>query len=141
MSARGKEAADRAEVNRIHMYLAGMPRGMTTASAGVTRKLLLSTDGKMFACGGLYSIKVSPIGAGVYQVRLVEANVSQPGPALQVAPSAATINALPEPLRSWVHDLETRCDPAGDLRRLRELEAICLAQEKLLEEYRIEVRK
>jgi len=34
-------------------------------------------------------------------------------------PDGAHINALPEPLRRWVHDLETRSDPAGDLRALR----------------------
>jgi hypothetical protein len=46
------------------------------------------------------------------------------------APSANEINALPDRIRRWVHDLETRCDPAGDLRdlrhaedRIRELEA------------------
>jgi hypothetical protein len=29
------------------------------------------------------------------------------------------INALPERVRTYIHDLETRCDPAGDLRALR----------------------
>lgn len=29
------------------------------------------------------------------------------------APSPANVNALPEPLKKYVHDLETRCDPAG----------------------------
>ena len=29
-----------------------------------------------------------------------------------------TINALPERLRRYVHDLETRCDPAGEVRAL-----------------------
>jgi hypothetical protein len=28
-------------------------------------------------------------------------------------PTSAAINALPEPLRQFVHDLETHCDPAG----------------------------
>jgi hypothetical protein len=30
-------------------------------------------------------------------------------------PTAENINALPEPLRRYIHGLETRCDPAGDL--------------------------
>ena len=30
-------------------------------------------------------------------------------------PSADNINALPEPLRHYIHDLETVCDPAGDV--------------------------
>lgn len=33
-------------------------------------------------------------------------------------PTAEHINALPEPLRAYIHDLETRCDPSGDVRRL-----------------------
>lgn len=36
--------------------------------------------------------------------------------------TADEINALPEPVRRYIHDLETRCDPAGDLRRLQLLE-------------------
>lgn len=45
-------------------------------------------------------------------------------------PRPEEINDLPEHIRWYIHDLETRCDPAGDLRRLdaekqkrRELEA------------------
>jgi hypothetical protein len=30
---------------------------------------------------------------------------------------SAEINALPERVRSFIHDLETRADPAGDVRR------------------------
>lgn len=36
-------------------------------------------------------------------------------------PTAANINALPEPLRRFIHDLETRADPAGDVRLIYEL--------------------
>jgi plasmid stabilization system protein ParE len=38
-------------------------------------------------------------------------------------PTPASITALPEPLRRYIHDLETVCDPAGDVAeifRLRE---------------------
>jgi hypothetical protein len=30
-------------------------------------------------------------------------------------PTADCVNALPENLRKYIHDLETRCDPAGDV--------------------------
>jgi predicted nuclease with TOPRIM domain len=33
-------------------------------------------------------------------------------------PTAANITALPEPLRRYIHDLETRCDPSGDIAAL-----------------------
>lgn len=33
-------------------------------------------------------------------------------------PTSANINALPYPIRKYIHDLETRCDPAGDIREL-----------------------
>ena len=33
-------------------------------------------------------------------------------------PTVEAINALPEPIRRYVHDLETRCDPAGDVRTI-----------------------
>ena len=33
-------------------------------------------------------------------------------------PTAENINALPEPLRVYIHDLNTVCDPAGDVREL-----------------------
>jgi hypothetical protein len=33
-------------------------------------------------------------------------------------PTAENVNALPDPLRSYIHQLETRCDPSGELREL-----------------------
>lgn len=52
-------------------------------------------------------------------------------------PTAAAVNALPEPLRHYIHGLETRCDPAGDTRELtiardtiRALEAQLAAREQ-----------
>jgi hypothetical protein len=32
------------------------------------------------------------------------------------SPTSDNINKLPEPLRQYIHDLETRCDPAGELK-------------------------
>jgi len=33
-------------------------------------------------------------------------------------PTPENINALPEPLRGYIHDLATRCDPAGEIAEL-----------------------
>lgn len=71
-----------------------------------------------------------------YENRTRSAYPAQPPPASLLA---AEINALPERVRRFVHDLETRADPAGDVReahvaretanalavRVAELEAIC----------------
>jgi hypothetical protein len=40
-------------------------------------------------------------------------------------PTAEYINALPEPLRRWIMELETKCDPAGDLQRAVLAEDLC----------------
>jgi hypothetical protein len=53
----------------------------------------------------------------------------------------AQINAAPEPLRSYVRELETRVDPAGDLQELfarRENERALVV---LLEEARAEIER
>ncbi len=34
------------------------------------------------------------------------------------SPTADNVNALPAPVKSYVHELETRCDPSGELREL-----------------------
>ena len=33
-------------------------------------------------------------------------------------PTPENINALPEPIRQYIHDLQTVCDPAGDIQIL-----------------------
>ncbi len=33
-------------------------------------------------------------------------------------PTVAGVNGLPDALRKYIHDLETRCDPAGDVAKL-----------------------
>lgn len=33
-------------------------------------------------------------------------------------PTPENVNALPQPLRDYIHELETRCDPAGDVARI-----------------------
>jgi hypothetical protein len=51
-------------------------------------------------------------------------------------PDVEHINALPEPLRRYVHDLETRADPAGDVATLAIQRETIAALERLLEEAR-----
>lgn len=48
-------------------------------------------------------------------------------------PTPAAINALPDPLRHYIHDLETRCDPSGDLQLIYELKEMVRSLEAMLE--------
>jgi hypothetical protein len=54
-------------------------------------------------------------------------------------PDAEHINALPEPLRAYVFDLETRVDPAGDLRARRVAEDTVRALEARVQELEAEL--
>jgi hypothetical protein len=54
-------------------------------------------------------------------------------------PTPANINALPAPLRHYIRDLETRCDPAGDVQTMAALKQNVAGLEALLVAYR-EVR-
>ena len=47
-------------------------------------------------------------------------------------PTAANINALPEPLRRYIHDLETRADPAGDVLLIYELRTMVRGLEAMI---------
>ena len=49
-------------------------------------------------------------------------------------PTPENINALPAPVRQYIHDLETRCDPAGDVRTIAMLQENVQALIHLLEE-------
>jgi hypothetical protein len=42
----------------------------------------------------------------------------------RIYPTSPQINRPPLPVRRYIHDLETRSDPAGDLRRLAEAEML-----------------
>lgn len=48
----------------------------------------------------------------------MEQTVSSRGP----IPTTEEINALPDPVRRYIHDLETRCDPSGDVRTIHALQ-------------------
>ena len=83
----------------------GYPFGQAAASRFIAEKVVTAFDaGRASAIGGVW--------------------VSGGGDKL-----SDQINALPEPLRSFIHDLETRCDPAGDLRSRRVAEDAVAAQE------------
>lgn len=47
-------------------------------------------------------------------------------------PTAANINALPEPLRRYIHDLETRADPSGDVLLIYELRTMVRGLEAMI---------
>jgi len=51
-------------------------------------------------------------------------------------PTADSINALPQPLRRYIHDLETRCDPAGDTMLIYELKEQLRTVEAMLQRER-----
>lgn len=59
-------------------------------------------------------------------------------------PTAENINKLPEKVRVYIHDLETRSDPAGDLQQLFEakaqIEGLAAKYNELLMKY-VEVRE
>ena len=54
-------------------------------------------------------------------------------------PTAENINALPKPLRKFIHDLETNCDPPSLVRENICLKETCGALQKKLIEHRPEV--
>lgn len=45
-------------------------------------------------------------------------------------PTPENINALPEPVRKYIHDLETNCDPAGMVQENAILKDTCKALER-----------
>lgn len=49
-------------------------------------------------------------------------------------PTAANVNALPEPIRRYIHQLETTCDPSGDTQERVIAQDICRTQAIQLEQ-------
>lgn len=62
------------EATRALNFLARMPRGHTTLERADVKDMLLQTGGNILACGSLYNIKATHIGAGVYKVSLELSN-------------------------------------------------------------------
>lgn len=61
----------KSEANGILSYLAGMPSGNATASSrAVVREIMLSTGGRLLACGYDHDIVSKPLGGGVYRITL-----------------------------------------------------------------------
>jgi hypothetical protein len=54
------------------------------------------------------------------------------------SPDAKHINGLPQPVRQYIHDLETRADPAGDVAELACLRETVAALEIRVEELEAE---
>jgi hypothetical protein len=46
---------------------------------------------------------------------------AQPEHVGQQTPSVEEVNSLPAHLRKYIHDIEAKCDPAGDIRTIGEL--------------------
>jgi hypothetical protein len=61
--------------------------------------------------------------------------------ALNFKPTVDCINRLPDALRRWIMELETKCDPAGDLQRAVLAEGLCRELEGLLLQYKQENRR
>ena len=51
-------------------------------------------------------------------------------------PTPDAINALPDPVRKYIHDLETRCDPAGIVAENTLLRDRCLQFQAQIENMR-----
>lgn len=51
------------------------------------------------------------------------------------------IESLPQFARDWIYDLETRCDPAGELAELRLMQDTVKAQQVLIEELKAAQKK
>jgi hypothetical protein len=51
------------------------------------------------------------------------------------------IESLPKFARDWIYDLETRCDPAGELAELRLMQDTVKAQQVLIEELKAAQKK
>jgi len=49
-------------------------------------------------------------------------------------PTVDNINRLPDPLREYIYQLETDCDPAGTIRDNIFLKDCCIALQKMLME-------
>jgi len=62
------------EVHRQLNFLASMPVGTTTMERKEVKEMMLETGGNMLACGRLYDIVATNVGAGVYRVHLKLAN-------------------------------------------------------------------
>lgn len=64
-------SAASAEANRVLNFLAGMPQGNATASSrAAVREIMLTTGGRMLACGYQYDVKSKSLGGGVYRITL-----------------------------------------------------------------------
>jgi hypothetical protein len=61
--------------------------------------------------------------------------------ALHFQPTVECINQLPDALRRWIMELETKCDPSGDLQRAVLGEDLCRQLEAMLLQLKEENRR
>ena len=66
---------------------------------------------------------------------IIEALTPRPIPTQGERMTPDQVNALPDPLRRYIHDLETRADPAGDVQLIYELRAQLTAAEAMAQFY------
>jgi hypothetical protein len=90
------------------------------------RKMTELEDGCDVSVGGMEHAKLLE--------RLCTPGASPPEDDTKWLPTADAINALPPGLRDYIHDLETRCDPAGDVAELACLRETVQALEVLIAE-------
>jgi hypothetical protein len=114
---------------------------MIPPPTAVVEELIRSIETAIAGCSPVFGIPGNPVQIEISKRQLehwrksILALVAHPiGADWQPTPDA--INALPEPVRRYIHDLETRCDPAGEVRELviardtiRSLEALVAHQE------------
>lgn len=85
----------------------------------------MAADGREAAEGALITLRgqVEQLAVGYYCDRC------QP----EWSPTVNNINALPEPIRSYIHQLQTNCDPSGDTQERVIARDTCRSLELLLE--------
>lgn len=69
---------------------------------------------------------------------IIEALTPRPIPVQGERMTADQVNALPDPLRRYIHDLETRADPAGEVQTNYELRQLLSAAEALVKDCQAE---
>ena len=58
------------EASGILNFLASCPGGISSATGPVVQKIMLTTVGRLTACGELYDIVAKPLGAEVFRLTL-----------------------------------------------------------------------
>ena len=100
----------------------GFPSEWNEPTHGLTKREWFAGKALQGMCNGIqitpskYEQEVKNLSTWSYFI--ADAMIAQLNVAnlLTWTPTAEATNALPEPLRSFIHELETNCDPAGLVR-------------------------